>query len=142
MRLKTSFTAVAIVLSIGAALPASAGSRGSFVGDTKDPVTGYPCATRFCDTIRLPNTDCLCQKENPTETRLQNLRLTSIDMTTRQQCPVSPFPPRLAFSKDQLRQAQFLARIDQVRVAAQRRVGVEDLAVALARTEPLLCDRP
>ena len=32
--------------------------------------------------------------ENPNETRLQNLRLTCIDMTTRQQCPVSPFPPR------------------------------------------------
>ena len=90
----TTRLAVAIVLSLGAALPASAGSRGSFVGDTKDPVTGYPCATRFCDTIRLPNTDCLCQKEHPNETRLQNLRLTCIDMTTRQQCSVSPFPPR------------------------------------------------
>lgn len=50
-------------------------AQSSFVGDVNDPVTGWHCVTPFCDTIRMPRTDCMCQKLNPTEKSLSRLRL-------------------------------------------------------------------
>lgn len=56
-----------------------------FAGDQTDPVTGYPCADRFCLSVR-PNSDCLCQKLNPAETDLAQVRFTCIGEI--QACPV------------------------------------------------------
>lgn len=54
---------------------APASAQSGFVGNVNDPVTGWRCVTPFCDTIRMPRTDCLCQKLNPTEKSLSRLRL-------------------------------------------------------------------
>jgi hypothetical protein len=73
------------------ALPAKSQSAGdNFVGDVTDSVSGYPCITPFCDTVRIPGTDCLCQKQNPNEQRLERLRFTCTDMSTRGQCTFRP----------------------------------------------------
>lgn len=53
----------------------SAQQGDSFTGDHFDPVTGYPCINQFCDVVRLPGTDCLCAKQNPSETVLARVRL-------------------------------------------------------------------
>ena len=92
-----SLRAVALgaVLAIGS-LPASAqvfpspSERGP--SNHLDPVTGYLCVTPGCDVVRLPNANCICQKENPGEQNLQRLRLTC---STRENgawvaCPVKP----------------------------------------------------
>ena len=60
--------------------------------DAVDPVTGYLCVTPGCDVVRLPNANCICKKENPTERNLQRLLLTC---STREggawvACPVKP----------------------------------------------------
>jgi hypothetical protein len=47
--------------------------RGSF--NDRDPVTGYLCLSPGCDVLQMPGVRCICQKENPSERRLQNLRL-------------------------------------------------------------------
>lgn len=70
---------------ISFALPAHAGEA-AYAGESTDPVTGYHCVTPFCDTVVLPDSNCLCQKLNPDESRLSNLRLACTDMTTREQC--------------------------------------------------------
>ncbi|MGD9915100.1 MAG: hypothetical protein AB7S80_13545 [Rhizobiaceae bacterium] len=59
---------------------------------TSDLVTGYMCVTPGCEVVRLPDTNCICKKENPAETRLSKLKLTC---STKQagewvQCPVKP----------------------------------------------------
>jgi hypothetical protein len=58
------------------ALPAGTGPRYPSGPDYIDPVTGYLCVTPFCDVLRLPGSNCICQKENPGERRLSRLRLT------------------------------------------------------------------
>lgn len=80
----------AALIALASAVPAVGQTGDNYVGEQVDPVSGYPCVTPFCDTVRLPGTDCLCQKQNPNEQRLQNLRFTCTDMTTRQQCSVDP----------------------------------------------------
>jgi hypothetical protein len=42
----------------------------------RDDVTGYLCVTAGCDVVRLPNSNCICTKENPAEQRLSKLKLT------------------------------------------------------------------
>lgn len=42
----------------------------------RDLVTGYLCVTPGCDVVRLPQSDCICKKENPEEMRLSKLKLT------------------------------------------------------------------
>ena len=87
--------ALTFLALIMAAMPAQAGSRyptGRGGPDYVDPVTGYICVTPFCDLLRLPQSNCLCQKENPGERRLTRLRLTC---STREAgawvaCPVKP----------------------------------------------------
>lgn len=67
--------------------PASA--QNGFAGTTRDPVTGWHCVTPFCDTLLMPGTRCLCQKNNPNETRLARLRFTCIPPTgSGQGCPL------------------------------------------------------
>ena len=82
--------AAVALIALASAAPAVGQTGDSYVGEQVDPVSGYPCVTPFCDTVRLPGTDCLCQKQNPNEQRLQNLRFTCTDMTTRRQCSVDP----------------------------------------------------
>lgn len=74
---------------------ATAGANGAWPdrnSNTRDDVTGYLCVTPDCSVVRLPQTKCLCQKENPAERSLQKLRLTcSISEGGRwKACPVSP----------------------------------------------------
>jgi hypothetical protein len=83
-----SGTAVAALLMLAA--PALAQDGASYAGESVDPVTGYRCLTPFCDTVALPETDCLCQKLNPNETRRDRLELACTDIKTRQQCAASP----------------------------------------------------
>ncbi len=61
-------------------------------GNERDPVTGYLCLTPACDVLRLPQSNCICQKENPSENNLQRLRLTCSTTVngTWQACPVQP----------------------------------------------------
>ena len=42
----------------------------------RDDVTGYLCVSATCDVVRLPNSDCICTKDNPGELRLSRLKLT------------------------------------------------------------------
>jgi hypothetical protein len=58
----------------------------------RDHVTGYLCVTPGCDTLRLPDANCICQKMNPSEQRLSRLQL---KCSTREAgrwvaCPVKP----------------------------------------------------
>ena len=84
----TAFAALAAMLSASLMCARAAGDN--YAGDVTDPVSGYPCVTPFCDTIRLPGTSCLCVKVNPNSTRIEELSLACTDMSTRQQCSVSP----------------------------------------------------
>ncbi|MGE0501605.1 MAG: hypothetical protein AB7I79_08035 [Rhizobiaceae bacterium] len=61
-------------------------------GYTHDPVTGYLCVTGTCDVVRLPNSDCICTKNNPAEMRLSRLKLTCSTKQGGQwvSCPVKP----------------------------------------------------
>lgn len=84
-------------LAVGGLVAIVAGSAawsqsGSFAGDSRDPLTGYPCLSPFCEAVSLPGTDCLCQKDNPGATKLSELKLTctvGVGMK-REQCPVQP----------------------------------------------------
>lgn len=40
-----------------------------------DLVTGYQCVDNGCTVLRLPGTDCICTKQNPSEQNLSRLRL-------------------------------------------------------------------
>jgi hypothetical protein len=57
------------------ALPAAAQDSGSGCGNSTDRVSGYRCVEESCITVRIPDTNCICQKQNPGETRLSQLRL-------------------------------------------------------------------
>lgn len=72
------------------AAPAFAQEGASYAGESVDPVTGYRCLTPFCDAVALPDSDCVCQKVNPNETRRDRLELACTDIRTRQQCQASP----------------------------------------------------
>lgn len=75
---------VASVSLLPGGVYAQQGGAGGAAGDQTDPVTGYTCADRFCISVR-PNKDCLCQKQNATETDLAKLRFTCIGDV--QACP-------------------------------------------------------
>ena len=75
----------ALLLALLAA-PASAQDGPAYAGESVDPVTGYRCVTPFCDTIVLPDSNCLCQKLNPNETRRSDLELKCTDLRTKLQC--------------------------------------------------------
>ncbi|MDN2566746.1 hypothetical protein N1F89_10975 [Aquibium sp. A9E412] len=84
----------AALFALAAAAPAAAqnfptGERNS---NMRDSVTGYLCVTPGCDVVRLPQSNCICEKQNPNEQRLSDLRL---ECFTRQgggwvACPVTP----------------------------------------------------
>jgi hypothetical protein len=81
-----------LVLTTAPSLADSRFPSGRGGPDYIDPVTGYVCMTPFCDVLRLPGANCICQKENPGERQLSRLRLTC---TTREAgawvaCPVKP----------------------------------------------------
>lgn len=58
----------------------------------RDDVTGYLCVTAGCDVVRLPNSNCICTKDNPAEMRLSRLRLTCSTKRDGEwvACPVKP----------------------------------------------------
>lgn len=61
-------------------------------GDTTDPVTGYQCVSQGCMTVRLPNADCICVKQNP---GAEDVRKIVLACSTKQDghwvaCPVKP----------------------------------------------------
>jgi hypothetical protein len=61
-------------------------------GDTTDPVTGYQCVSQGCQTVRLPDADCICVKRNPGE---ENAGKVVLACSTKQgghwvACPVKP----------------------------------------------------
>ena len=61
-------------------------------GDTSDPVSGYQCLSASCNSVRLPNANCVCVKQNPGETDVRRLVMNCytghIGHWTR--CPVKP----------------------------------------------------
>jgi hypothetical protein len=77
-------------LAFAVPLPVAAQEGG--IGGANDSVSGYRCVDRSCTTLRLPDANCLCQKQNPGETRLSRLHL---KCSTKQggawvACPVKP----------------------------------------------------
>lgn len=93
--IRTRAGALAAVAMLGAsalAVPAAAGDFPGGPAYSNDLVTGYRCVDNGCTVVRLPNSNCLCTKENPTEQNLSRLRL---DCKTREAgqwvaCPVQP----------------------------------------------------
>jgi hypothetical protein len=92
-RVFTPVVLIAIALAATAA-PSLADRRPVSRGGPSyiDQVTGYFCLTPFCDVLRLPGANCICQKENPSEQNLSRLRL---KCSTREggawvACPVRP----------------------------------------------------
>lgn len=87
--------AAALGLSFLGAGMASAGSNFPGSGGpayTSDPATGYPCVDNWCNTVRLPHTNCICTKGNPAAQKAQDAHLNCI---TRENglwvaCPVKP----------------------------------------------------
>jgi hypothetical protein len=79
--------AAGCILAPDAGLAQQGHGGGGFTGDHLDPVSGYPCVNQFCDVVRLPGTDCLCAKENPSETVLARLRLSCSAGNRAQSCP-------------------------------------------------------
>lgn len=61
-------------------------------GPAADPITGYQCLSASCTSIRLPNANCICVKQNPGEMDVRHLLLKCytghIGHWTR--CPVRP----------------------------------------------------
>ena len=82
--------AVGAILAL--ALPASAQNWPDVNSNARDDVTGYLCVTPGCDVVRLPQTKCLCQKENPAERDLRKLKLTCSTTVGLKwvACPVKP----------------------------------------------------
>jgi hypothetical protein len=80
-------------------LAANASLAQQFPGDggpaySFDPVTGYRCVDNNCSTVyfRTPVANCICMKDNPGATRLDEVHLTC---HTKEQgqwvaCPVVP----------------------------------------------------
>lgn len=60
--------------------------------NTRDDVTGYLCVTPGCEVVRLPQTNCICSKENPAEQDLRKLKLTCSTTVGLKwvACPVLP----------------------------------------------------
>lgn len=61
--------------------------------NVRDDVTGYLCTDPSCTTLRLPNSKCLCQKQNPWVRNVRELRLKCSVVSFGQpprQCPVKP----------------------------------------------------
>ena len=60
--------------------------------NVRDEVTGYLCTDPGCQTLRLPGSKCLCQKQNPWERDVRKLRLkcSVISFGNISQCPVKP----------------------------------------------------
>jgi len=61
-------------------------------GDTTDPVTGYHCVSQGCFSVRPPDSDCICVKQNPGE---QDAGKVVLACSTKQDgrwvaCPVRP----------------------------------------------------
>lgn len=58
----------------------------------RDFVTGYLCADQFCGYVRLPDSNCICQKLNPGEMSLSKVRLQCSTKENGQwvACPVAP----------------------------------------------------
>jgi hypothetical protein len=61
-------------------------------GDTTDPVTGYRCVSQGCFSVRPPDSDCICVKQNPGEQMANRVVLAC---STKQDgrwvaCPVKP----------------------------------------------------
>lgn len=96
-RLFRDTVAVALLsLAFGATIAAaqtfpSGGQRDSGFNEIDD-VTGYRCITPGCDVLRLPEANCLCVKDNPTERRLDRLKLTCSKREAGAwvACPVKP----------------------------------------------------
>ena len=98
---KTRMLAAAAVL-LALSLPAAAQivPGNSYGGPIeRDLVTGYLCTTPACDVLRLPQSDCLCTKENPTEQNLSRLRL-RCSMSDRGRWVACPVRPRHGISVD------------------------------------------
>ncbi len=64
----------------------------SAAGDTTDPVTGYRCISQGCQSLALPNADCICVKQNPGEENVNQLVLACSTKEDGQwvACPVKP----------------------------------------------------
>lgn len=60
--------------------------------NVRDDVTGYLCFDPSCNTLRLPKSKCLCQKQNPWERDVRKLRLkcSVVSFGSVTQCPVKP----------------------------------------------------
>jgi hypothetical protein len=86
----TRTAAIAAIAGLSALAGVAWAQEANYAGESVDPVSGYACVTPFCDTVVLPDTNCLCQKVNPNETRRAELRYVCTDMATRQQCSASP----------------------------------------------------
>lgn len=71
---------------------ASAGNWPDANANERDHVTGFLCTTPSCDVLRLPRSNCICKKENPTEENLSRLRLTCYTSVgfRWEACPVRP----------------------------------------------------
>lgn len=99
---RSAIHSVAGALALCAGLLALAPSASAQVwpngaGDNRDHVTGYLCTTSYCDTLRLPTTDCICTKQNPTEMDFRKLRLKCFASEGGKwvACPVQPRPGEL-----------------------------------------------
>lgn len=66
-------------LSVGLVVAAGSGAFADDWPDSnhnpRDDVTGYLCVDPGCTTLRLPDSNCLCQKLNPGEYNVRKLRL-------------------------------------------------------------------
>ncbi len=90
-------SAVAIVfcmstISLAATATSSAQSWPDRNSNVRDDVTGYLCFDPGCQTLRLPKSKCLCQKQNPWERDVRKLQLkcSEISFGKVSQCPVKP----------------------------------------------------
>lgn len=75
-----------------AAMALSHSAFADATGDTTDPVTGYHCVNQGCQTLALPNADCICVKQNPGEENVNQLVLACSTKEDGQwvACPVKP----------------------------------------------------
>ncbi|APH71166.1 hypothetical protein [Aquibium oceanicum] len=89
---KAQFAACVAGIFMSLAIPASAQNWPDINSNTRDDVTGYICVTPGCDVVRLPQSNCLCQKENPAENDLRKLKLTCSTTVGLKwvACPVKP----------------------------------------------------
>jgi hypothetical protein len=83
--------ALAAVLCLSA-LPAKAQDWSMGSTPDRDHLTGLLCFDTYCGFVRLPNTDCVCQKMNPGTTRISEVVLKCSTKEGGQwvACPVPP----------------------------------------------------